>query len=72
MALVLTRRIGETICIGADIKVTIMEINGNQVRVGIAAPRNVIVDREEITERKRLEARSGLKRSSSALTPRVG
>jgi carbon storage regulator len=46
--LILTRRAGETIRIGQDIEVTVMAVNGAQVRIGIAAPRNVIVDREEI------------------------
>lgn len=46
--LVLTRRIGSSIFIGEDIKITILGINGKQVRVGIAAPNNVTVHREEI------------------------
>lgn len=50
--LVLSRRIGESIIIGEDIEVTINSISGNQVRVGIQAPRNVRVDREEIRYRK--------------------
>lgn len=52
MSLILTRRIGETICIGDDIRVTIQAVNGIQVRVGIEAPKHVAVDREEIRERK--------------------
>ncbi len=50
--LILTRRAGETICIGDDIKVTVLGVKGNQVRLGIDAPMNVEVDRKEIRERK--------------------
>lgn len=49
--LILTRRIGESVRIGDDVSVTIMGINGAQVRVGIAAPRDVAVHREEVYER---------------------
>jgi carbon storage regulator len=51
--LILTRRAGETLRIGDDVEVTVMAINGSQVRIGIKAPRHVVVDREEIAERKR-------------------
>lgn len=47
--LILTRSLQETVCIGDDIKVTILGVKGNQVRVGIAAPRDVLVLREELT-----------------------
>ena len=50
--LILTRRTGETLHIGEDVEVTVMAVNGPQVRIGIKAPRNVAVDREEIAERK--------------------
>lgn len=53
--LVLTRRLGESVCIGDDVTVTVLGVEGNQVRVGINAPRNVTVDREEIAERKRAD-----------------
>lgn len=49
--LILTRRIGETIVVGDDIRLTVVSINGNQVRVGIDAPRDVAVHREEIFKR---------------------
>lgn len=52
MSLILTRRVGETICIGNNIRVTIHAFNGGQVRIGVEAPRDVIVDREEIHERR--------------------
>lgn len=55
--LILTRRVGETIRIGEDIEIKVMTVNGSQVRLGIAAPRNVTVDREEIFERKQAEQR---------------
>ena len=46
--LILTRRLGESITIGNDIKVSVLGIHGRQVRIGIDAPANVIVHREEI------------------------
>ncbi len=53
--LILTRRVGETIMIGDDVTVTILGVKGNQVRVGINAPKNVAVHREEIYERIKRE-----------------
>jgi carbon storage regulator len=53
--LILTRRVGETIKIGSDIAVTVLGVKGNQVRVGIAAPADVAVHREEIYERIRAQ-----------------
>jgi carbon storage regulator len=53
--LILTRRVNETIMIGADVRVTVMGVNGNQVRVGIDAPKEVSVHREEIFERIKAE-----------------
>jgi carbon storage regulator len=68
--LILTRRAGETLRIGDDIEVTVMAVNGAQVRIGIKAPRNVAVDREEIAERKRRDrdgtAGETVERSSDA------
>jgi carbon storage regulator len=55
--LILTRRVTESLNIGDDIKVTVLEIRGSQVRIGVSAPKHIQVDREEITERKRLERR---------------
>ncbi len=49
--LILTRRVGETLRIGDDISITVLGVKGNQVRIGIDAPRNVAVHREEIYER---------------------
>jgi carbon storage regulator len=50
--LVLTRRVGETIVIDHDIRVTIVSVRGERVRLGISAPKLVQVDREEIHERR--------------------
>jgi carbon storage regulator len=50
--LVLTRRIGEVIVINEDIRVTVVSIHGNRVRIGITAPESVSVDREEIHRRR--------------------
>jgi carbon storage regulator len=58
--LVLTRRIGEVIRIGPHIVVTILGVNGSQVRVGVDAPRNVTVHREEVFERIKRAGNSGL------------
>ena len=49
--LILTRRVGETLMIGDDITVTVLGVKGNQVRVGVNAPRDVAVHREEIYQR---------------------
>ncbi len=49
--LILTRRVGETLMIGNDISVTVLGVKGNQVRIGVDAPREVAVHREEIFER---------------------
>ena len=49
--LILTRRIGEIIRIGPDVVVTILDVNGSQVRIGIEAPKDVAVHREEVFER---------------------
>lgn len=53
--LILTRRVRETVVIGEDVRVTVMAVNGSQVRVGIAAPKAMTVDREEVAERKAAE-----------------
>ena len=50
--LVLTRQIGQTIVIGGDIQVTVVGVNGNQVRIGIAAPKDVVVLRTELLNRE--------------------
>ena len=55
--LILTRRINETLNIGDDVQVTVLGIKGNQVRIGINAPRDVPVHREEIYQRIKREER---------------
>ncbi|MCX7556690.1 carbon storage regulator CsrA [Xanthomonadaceae bacterium JHOS43] len=49
--LILTRRVGETLMIGEQVTVTVLGVKGNQVRVGISAPKDVSVHREEIFQR---------------------
>jgi carbon storage regulator len=51
--LILTRRIGETLVIDSKIRVTVLSVKGMHVRVGVAAPKSVDVDREEVFNRKR-------------------
>ena len=53
--LILTRRVNETLTIGNEITVTVLGVNGNQVKLGISAPKNVSVHREEIYARIQLE-----------------
>ena len=54
--LILTRRPGETLIISDNIRVTILDVSGNQIRLGVTAPRDVPVHREEVAERIRAEA----------------
>jgi len=53
--LVLTRNVGETVKIGEEVSVIILGVNGNQVRVGIEAPKSIAVHREEVYERIKRE-----------------
>ena len=49
--LILTRRVGEKICIGDEIEITVLGVKGNQVRIGVNAPEEIPVHREEVYER---------------------
>ena len=57
--LILTRHVGETVMIGNDVTVTVLGVKGNQVRIGINAPKSVPVHREEIYERIQREQQGG-------------
>lgn len=50
--LVLTRSPGETVCVGEDVLFTVLDVRGNQVRIGVTAPKHVLIDRSEVRERK--------------------
>jgi len=56
--LVLMRRPGEAVCVGESIKITVLGVHGQQVRVGVKAPREIAVDREEVHLRKLEESRT--------------
>ena len=49
--LILTRRVGETLMVGDEVTVTVLGVKGNQVRIGVNAPKEVAVQREEIYQR---------------------
>jgi len=77
--LILTRRVGESIMIGDEMSVTVLGVNANQVRIGVAAPKDVPIHREEVYERiqrQGLEALSGGERigsyTQSSRFPRKG
>ena len=53
--LILTRRVGESVVIGGDVTVTVLGVKGNQARLGVNAPRDIAVHREEIHERIKRE-----------------
>jgi carbon storage regulator len=57
--LILTRRVGESVMIGDNVSVTILGVKGNQVRIGVTAPADVSVHRQEIYERIKKEQESG-------------
>ncbi len=64
--LILTRRVGETLMIGDEVTVTVLGVKGNQVRLGVNAPKEVAVHREEIYDRIKQEQDAGGKDNSHA------
>jgi carbon storage regulator len=54
--LILTRRVGESVMIGDEVAVTVLRVKGNQVRLGVNAPKSISVQREEIFQRIKREA----------------
>ena len=64
--LILTRRVGETLMIGDEVTVTVLGVKGNQVRIGINAPKDVAVHREEIYQRIKREATPGAGHSENS------
>jgi carbon storage regulator len=64
--LILTRRVGETLMIGDEVTVTVLGVKGNQVRIGVNAPRDVPVHREEIYERIKREQAEGIEHPQAA------
>jgi carbon storage regulator len=56
--LILSRRINETLMVGDDVRVTVLGVNGNQVRIGVQAPRHIPVHRQEIYEKIKKEESS--------------
>ena len=66
--LILTRRVGETVMIGNEVTVTVLGVKGNQVRIGVNAPKDVAVHREEIYERIKREEDGG-KQASRTIDP---
>jgi carbon storage regulator len=67
--LILTRRVGETLMIGDSVSVTVLGVKGNQVRIGINAPKDVAVHREEIFQRIKREHSESNEHSEAVAPP---
>ncbi|MFI4895220.1 MAG: carbon storage regulator CsrA [Steroidobacterales bacterium] len=64
--LILTRRVGETVMIGEDVTVTVLRVKGNQVRLGVNAPKSISVQREEIFHRIKRESVESTEKAEKA------
>ena len=64
--LVLTRRVGETIVIDNEVRVTVLSVQGDRIRLGVAAPPDVAVDRQEVYQRRLIERSAEAAQSSVA------
>jgi carbon storage regulator len=69
--LILTRRVGETVMIGNEVTVTVLGVKGNQVRIGVNAPKDVAVHREEIYERIKREGQVAGRGAASGRRRRI-
>lgn len=64
--LILTRRVGEVLCIGENVTATVLAVKGNQVRIGVEAPKHIAVHRQEIYERIQAEQVGAAERDAIA------
>lgn len=67
--LILTRRVGEALMVGHEVKLTVLGVKGNQVRIGVNAPKHIAVHREEIYDRIQREQAQGQPQSPSEDLP---